>query len=61
VLNWLQSLFPRRPAGDLKPRRTWRATLSLWLAELEIMWGAQSALRAASLQEMLDMLERADA
>ena len=61
VLNRLQSLFPRRPAGDLKPRRTWRATLSLWLAELEIMWGAQSALRAASLQEMLDMLERVDA
>lgn len=61
VMTWLAPFLPRRSPSEVKPQRGWRARLSLWLAEIEIMWGAQPALRAASLQEILDLLDKAEA
>jgi tetratricopeptide (TPR) repeat protein len=61
VASWIERLFPPRPANEPTPRRTWRASLARWVAQAEIMWGAQPALRAPSLHEMLELLERADA
>lgn len=61
VASWLERLFPTPPANEPTPRRTWRASLARWVAQAEVMWGAQPALQAASLHEILELLERVDA
>jgi tetratricopeptide (TPR) repeat protein len=57
---WRAWLFPPGPTAAATPRRRWRTRIALWLARLEVMWGAQSTLRAASLPEILELLETAD-
>jgi hypothetical protein len=61
VQAWLGRLFPRRPASEPTSRRRWRTRFALWVAQAEVMWSATPTLRAASLHEILELLERVDA
>lgn len=56
-LGFLFRRFSRFEDQGVARRRGWREFLATRVAQAEIMWGAESTLRAKSLQEMLELLE----